>query len=106
MLVARWGILWRPLQFATRTNACIIEAAMKLHNLCIDHNKACIQNILSPEESENIDKLFQLWINTNSLAVHKDISVIADEKSVMKQRLVREIDEQGECCPSYACPVI
>ena len=36
VLVARWGISWHPLRFSLRTNVRIVEAAIKLHNFCID----------------------------------------------------------------------
>jgi hypothetical protein len=36
ILVARWGIFWRPLQCAFDRQPLVINVAAKLHNLCID----------------------------------------------------------------------
>ena len=40
ILVARWGVLWRPLQIDYRKAAGLIMALLKLHNYCLDHNDA------------------------------------------------------------------
>lgn len=36
ILVARWGILWRPLRFNLENSAKIIVCCATLHNFCID----------------------------------------------------------------------
>jgi hypothetical protein len=36
VLVARWGIFWRPLRVKQRTIPLIIRVACKLHNICVD----------------------------------------------------------------------
>jgi hypothetical protein len=38
ILVARWGILWRPLDVDYRRVPTLMMALLKLHNLCIDSN--------------------------------------------------------------------
>jgi hypothetical protein len=37
ILVARWGVLWRPLRVDFRDAPSLIMALLKLHNWCIDH---------------------------------------------------------------------
>jgi hypothetical protein len=36
-LVARWGILWRPLRMKHKRRAIVIACLVRLHNWCIDH---------------------------------------------------------------------
>ena len=38
MLIRRWGILWRPLEFHHDKWAPVIMCVMRLHNLCMDHH--------------------------------------------------------------------
>lgn len=38
VLVARWGVFWRPLQVGMRRWALIFTVCCKLHNLCVDRN--------------------------------------------------------------------
>jgi len=42
VLVARWGILWTPLQFDLQRSTQIVDVALKLHNYCIGEKEECI----------------------------------------------------------------
>jgi hypothetical protein len=36
LLVGRWGLLWRPLKVKGRNRAVMLDAIVRLHNLCVD----------------------------------------------------------------------
>jgi hypothetical protein len=40
LLVARWGILWRPLRVKLKHQPNLIKCLFKLHNFCIDEKEA------------------------------------------------------------------
>lgn len=35
-VVARWGVLWRPLRCAYKRRAAVIAACIRLHNICVE----------------------------------------------------------------------
>ena len=39
LLVARWGILWRPLRVRLKHQPCLIKCLCKLHNFCIEEKE-------------------------------------------------------------------
>ena len=39
LLVARWGILWRPLRVRLKNQPSLIKCLCKLHNFCIDEKE-------------------------------------------------------------------
>ena len=48
----RWGILWRPLQFALELNCKIIDACMRLHNFIVDFR----EDEQDASESRSLDR--------------------------------------------------
>lgn len=36
ILVARWGILWRPLRFNQEKNSLLVRVLCRLHNICVE----------------------------------------------------------------------
>lgn len=38
VLVQRWGILWKPLQYHINESLTIVSSAMRLHNFCVEHD--------------------------------------------------------------------
>ena len=54
MLVARWSILWRPLQFALRTNIRTVQIAILLHNYCIEKCDTNVDGLVNAGELDKI----------------------------------------------------
>jgi hypothetical protein len=52
LLVARWGILWRPMRVSLRHVPHVVHAVVRLHNLCIRKQDASI-----PREAEDAETL-------------------------------------------------
>ena len=56
MLMARWNILWRPLQFTLSENVRTVQLAIQLHNFCIESNDGLVEGLVSDEQYEEIRK--------------------------------------------------
>lgn len=104
VLVSRWGILWRPLKFNLDTNVKIIEAAVKLHNFCIDQRDDCITKSMTHNERRTVNELFHLWMRNANMGVRQPVRCGAQETSAMRAKLVREISQQGLQRPAWFCP--
>ena len=77
---------------------------MKLQNFCIDHADGCISKTMTQQEKNNVDTLFQLWMRTNNLGLQRDVEVSSQEKSVVREKLAREVRDMGLTRPAFACP--
>ncbi len=60
ILVARWGILWRPLRVSPRQLTQVDSCCIRLHNFCIEEGDR-LENVLSPEEQERSAEAFSKW---------------------------------------------
>jgi hypothetical protein len=61
MLVARFGILWRPLRFSITRVGPIISSCMKLHNFCIAHGLPPTRLSMTHDERRVSDAAFRRW---------------------------------------------
>ncbi len=61
ILVARFGILWRPLRVDLCRVPRIISACMRLHNLCAARGDTLTTLALPPLEHENITRAYRRW---------------------------------------------
>ena len=50
MLIARFGILWRPLRFSLSRVPVVIAACMTGHNCCIDINDSPMRSPMSIQD--------------------------------------------------------
>ncbi len=63
MLVARWGIFWKPLRFSLWKSTRIVSLATELHKFCIDEDNGCIRKVLSTDDIRDMEIYFELgWI--------------------------------------------
>lgn len=69
ILLSRWGILWRPLQFTLAQNLRAVQLAMLLHNYCVDAGDSSHQGLLSEDEHREIHSFARsiTSVNSNSL---------------------------------------
>jgi hypothetical protein len=68
LLVQRWGILWRPLQFNFSCWTKVLMALAKLHNFCIDENDIPIRQRFH----EDILEGDQFDVITNEVILDED----------------------------------
>jgi hypothetical protein len=61
ILVARFGILWRPLKFSLFRVGPILSACMRLHNYCIDSGVQPVRASMSADEQAVSDAAFRRW---------------------------------------------
>ena len=54
MLMARWGTIWKPLQFALRLNFRTIKLAMLLHNFCADCRDNNFDDLVTDDEYDAV----------------------------------------------------
>lgn len=38
IMVARWGVLWKPLEFSLKNDLKLLRAIIRLHNFCMDNS--------------------------------------------------------------------
>ena len=62
LLVARWGIFWRPLRFGTNMIDLIVRVCCKLHNLCVDAFGSSMASV----EVCNYDKVWNRGDSSNT----------------------------------------
>lgn len=66
-MIARWGILWRPLRYSLSHNIRVVELAMCLHNFCVDHSDFSAEDLHTEESYITLQQYAsQLLSNTNS----------------------------------------
>ena len=62
LLVRRWELLWKPLQFCIRPCPMLTDACMRLHNLCVDQEGVqSINQCSSLLDCETEDEDFREW---------------------------------------------
>jgi DDE superfamily endonuclease len=61
IVVARFGLLWRPLRFHIRKVPIIVIACMALHNYYIDCNEEDVATIMTNAEKERVKTAFATW---------------------------------------------
>lgn len=61
ILVARFGILWRPLRFDLTKVPLIISACMRIHNLCVDLGVCRPPSTASDHEEQDRDEAYRAW---------------------------------------------
>lgn len=66
-MIARWGILWRPLRFSLSHNIRAVQLAMCLHNFCIDQADHSVRDMHSEHDYNTIQAYAtQLLASSNS----------------------------------------
>lgn len=63
ILVARFGILWRPLRFDLTKVPLILSACMRIHNFCIDHGVSCAPSNRTEQDELSQERAFRAWWN-------------------------------------------
>ncbi len=61
ILVERWGILWKPLDFEISSVPRIVSCCMRLHNWCISNDSQTIRRSMTPAECHQTDRAFTRW---------------------------------------------
>jgi hypothetical protein len=61
MLVARFGLLWRPLRFHITGVSKIVSACMRLHNYFIDKGAPTLHAAMTADEQVVSDLAFRRW---------------------------------------------
>jgi hypothetical protein len=61
MLVQRFGILWRKLNFSLPTSTLVLSACFHLHNFCVDSGESTISAALLNDECRVVDAAFRTW---------------------------------------------
>jgi len=62
VLVKRWGLLWKPLQYHITEVLPILSAAMRVHNFCIENDGAAyLKQNLNLFEEESQQEAFKEW---------------------------------------------
>jgi DDE superfamily endonuclease/Villin headpiece domain len=61
ILVARFGILWRPMGFSLPTVPRILSACMRIHNYLIDQNVLPISSTMEPPNQSEAEVAFAAW---------------------------------------------
>jgi len=56
ILMARWGILWRPLRFSLSQNIRVFKLAMCLHNFCIECADSSSSDLMSADDFHEIEE--------------------------------------------------
>ena len=92
LLVARWGIFWRPLRFGTNMIDLIVRVCCKLHNLCVDAFGSSMASV----EVCNYDKVWNRGdsSNTDATVLFTDGTTKAQgERSDLLPRRIRLTNE-------------
>jgi hypothetical protein len=104
MLVRRFGMLWRPLEYNLAKVPTIIRVMCKLHNLCMDRwmmnnpSGACLGNYPSSElfsSDRNLWDSFDITVGLDDV-----FEQLADE--VIMERLGNRYKSLGDRCRGYA----
>jgi DDE superfamily endonuclease len=61
LLVARFGILWKPIRFPLPIAPRILAACMRVHNFCIDNNVTPMAAAQSSESASIAEEAFRVW---------------------------------------------
>jgi hypothetical protein len=61
ILMARFGIFWRPFRFNLRKVPVILHACMILHNFFIDNNAPMMDTTMSGQERQRTEQAFEAW---------------------------------------------
>lgn len=64
ILLRRWGILWKPLEYSLHRNTRIIQVCVKLHNICIDRHVLMNTNPFQ-ERIGCYDREWRLFVSQN-----------------------------------------
>ena len=105
ILVARWGILWRPLKFHIDEVLPIISCTMRLHNFCIDNDGiAYVKQAVNTFEQEVQDEAFNTWWET-AVSLRADLQSNQGmrrdkESSALRQALTNSLKARGITRPA------
>jgi hypothetical protein len=61
ILVARFGILWRPIRFSLAVAPRIVSACMRVHNFCIDQGLPPMSQVQEPTAVAETEAAFAAW---------------------------------------------
>jgi len=94
VLVARWGILWKPLQFGLHRSTKVVDVALKLHNFCIQENEACMSTSMSPAERRSNVETFAGWMQRATARFASNAGRRSDlQRSMLREALVAEVGD-------------
>lgn len=97
MLVARWGILWRPLEVACSDVPKLVMALLKLHNLCVERRVQLLAR--HPEDVRDGDRLLLVFQDEahevgEARRRRRDL-----ERSSVREQLTNALLHQGQYRP-------
>lgn len=104
ILMARLGILWKPLRYSLSQNSRIVQLTMCLHNRCIDNSDAIARDLMSEIEYISIEKYCRELMNSSDGGCRPSSLTgrrTSQARSVMRDSLLRIIEEQGHRRPSF-----
>lgn len=99
ILMSRWGILWKPLQFKLSENIRSVQLAMLLHNFCIENNDDSVIDLVNEEEFQEImhfnkslsSTLSQGFDESSSLPGRRKKSIRSSQREILL-RVVQELE--------------
>eukprot|EP00732_Lithocolla_globosa_P002198 Lithocolla_globosa_v1_NODE_1377_length_2621_cov_9.489478.p1 type:complete len:410 gc:universal NODE_1377_length_2621_cov_9.489478:1368-139(-) len=100
ILVARWGILWKPLSCDYHKVPKVVMCLLKLHNLCIDRNcPAPLRALSGDREGSSMELNLQGDCDLDLLQRRRRRDT---ESSNTRQRLTNSLEEAGRRRPRRA----
>lgn len=66
ILVARFGIIWRPIFFSVERGPRNVSACMKFHNFCIEEGCAALETNLRKSKFISCEFARKTWLEAES----------------------------------------
>lgn len=101
ILVKRWGILWRPFNFAFERWSVVLQVCAKLHNLCIESRVGNVHIDHLPEDVQIFDRIEVFDGDDHHLDILSLASRIIPD-STRRDNLVSQLEGLGARRPAFA----
>lgn len=92
IMMARWGILWKPLCFSLARNVRVIQLAMVLHNFCVENQDTRSDDLMSESEFAQVQAYLQVQLNGNN---GRRGRIRSSTTSHLRDSLLHIVEEQG-----------
>jgi hypothetical protein len=101
ILTQRWGIFWRPLECAMDRWSLVIQAAAKLHNICIDANIEFQEGVYEDyAENDMPSSVFMNEFHPDHGLVHNFTT--AHDSSIERIYITEQLAANGYTRPPHA----